>query len=168
LEVGDDRYASRYKQNITQLDVLSLEKYNDSITLIGDLSTGVGLTENTYDCFICTQVLQFIFDVQSAVEWCVRVLKPHGTLLLTVVGTSKISRYEYDRCGEYWRFTDQGVRKLFVQKKELYSTCDVQAYGNFYSCTSFLDGLPIEQCDKKLLMENDLEYQMVITAEVTK
>jgi hypothetical protein len=163
LEVGDSRYTDLYGKGVSKLDVLSISKeQSPAATLIGNLETGEGLPENEYDCFICTQVLQFTYQIVEAAKSCMRVLKPGGALLLSVPGISQISMYEYVRCGEYWRFTDQSIRSLFGKGSE------VEACGNFYACSMFLAGLPIEMVDAGLLLPNDTPYQMVITAKVIK
>ena len=166
LEVGDSRYARRFGKDIEQLDVLSLESNYIESTLIGNLETGEGLPIGVYDCFLCTQVLQFVFNLQKSIQSCVQVLKPGGVLLVTVPGISQISKYEYDTCGEYWRFTVQSLQRLW-QKESLQSVA-VESHGNFYSSISFLDGLPIEQVDTNLLCPCDELYQMIIVAKVIK
>ncbi|GEM_PF-2898356 len=71
------------------------------------------LPSNTIDCFIVTQTLNFIYDVKSAVRGIFHMLKDGGIILATVAGISQISRYDMDRWGDYWRFTD-----LFIKQSE--------------------------------------------------
>ena len=62
-----------------------------------------------------TQTLLVIFDFRAAIANCYRALKPGGVLLATFPGISQISRYDMDRWGDYWRFTDLSARRLFEE-----------------------------------------------------
>jgi len=40
----------------------------DTATIVGDLTTGDGIPQGAFDCFIFTQTLQFIYDARAAVD----------------------------------------------------------------------------------------------------
>ena len=61
-------------------------------TIVADLGTGEGLPADAFDCVICTQTLQFIYDVQGAVLALNRALRPGGVVLATMHGIGQISR----------------------------------------------------------------------------
>jgi ubiquinone/menaquinone biosynthesis C-methylase UbiE len=79
------------RENVIKSDILHIDDSNKRATFIGDLSNAPQIPDNTFDCFIMTQTLQYIFDFKKALRTCRRILKPGGTLLLTVPNISPIS-----------------------------------------------------------------------------
>ncbi len=114
LEIADSHYSKKFgSQNVIQFDVLAREKINETITIVGDLETGAGLPQKSFDCIILTQTLNVMYHTRAAIENLYRMLKKNGVLLVTVPGISQISRYDMDRWGDYWRFTTLSIKKLF-------------------------------------------------------
>ena len=106
LEVAESTYTGWYGgDDVTRSDVLYAAEGNPDATVVGDLTTGAGIPEAAYDCFICTQTLQFIYDVRAAVAGTRALLAPGGVLLATVPGISQISREDMRDWGDWWRFT---------------------------------------------------------------
>src|SRR3954469_9296795 len=92
LEVGENAYTVEYGgRRVTQSDILHADDSNPRATLIDDLADGGALPGEAFDCFICTQTLTYIYDVQQAVRTIRRILKPGGVLLATVPGISQMS-----------------------------------------------------------------------------
>jgi hypothetical protein len=71
--------------------------------------------------------LQYIFDVEAAVDHAHRALRSGGTVLCAVPVTSRIRRAQIDR--EYWRFTAGTCRRLFARKFDE-GAVDVRGSGN--------------------------------------
>ena len=113
LEIAENTYTRKFDHGVTSFEVLHVDTSNRMATVIGDLTQPNTLPEKMVDCFICTQTLNFIYDARKAIEGCFRVLKDGGVFLGTVSGISQISRYDMDRWGDYWRFTDLSLKKLF-------------------------------------------------------
>jgi hypothetical protein len=114
LEIAENTYSKQFGSNVTAYEILNFDDSNKNATIIGDLTKPETLPENTINCFICTQTLNFIFDVQNAIIGCYKLLCPGGVLLATVSGISQISRYDMNRWGDYWRFTDLSINFLFL------------------------------------------------------
>ena len=126
-----------------------------------DLTKSDTIKENYYDVFICTQTLNFIYDVRSAIRGCFNLLKPGGVMLATVAGNiSQISRYDMDRWGDYWRFTDKSIRLLVGET--FGDNVSVYPFGNSMAATAFIQGLCVEEVDNKLLDVCDPDYSIVI------
>jgi len=109
LEVKDSSYTRRFGTDVERSDILDIDARNPHATFIADLAAANELPSETFDCFILTQTLQYIFDVRSAIEHAHRILRPGGTLLCMIPSLSRIAP-EYT---DYWRFTEASCARLF-------------------------------------------------------
>jgi SAM-dependent methyltransferase len=168
LEVADDQYTRRYgRASVDRSEVLHVDERDGRATLIGDLGTGHGLPNDRFDCFICTQTLQYVFPLQSAMAHIHRLLKPGGVLLLSVPGISQISPYDRDRWGEHWRFTPQSVQRLLVGVFDA-DAVDVRGHGNVLAAIGFLHGLACEDLSAQELDYEDDRYPLLVTARARR
>lgn len=168
LEVGDASYTHRFgSSRVTRADILHTPPGGRSATLVGDLSTGQGIPVNAFDAMILTQVLPFIFDLHGTLRTIHRCLRPGGVALITVAGISQISRYDMDRWGDYWRFTNLSCQRLF---EPVFGAPHVQvnAYGNVLAATAFLQGLPSQMLTPEELDYLDPDYQLLLTIRAVK
>jgi hypothetical protein len=166
LEAGSDTYLHRFSDKVHCYDILGVEP-SENITLLANLATGANIPHETYDCIILTQTIQMIYHCERAVQNAINALKEGGTLLLTASGISQISRYDMDRWGEFWRFTDRCMERLL--ERAAYG-CDVEVvtYGNVAVAKAFLDGRAAQELGTEVLDFNDNDYQVVVCARVTK
>ena len=168
LEVAEDAYTVQYGGNrVAASDILHVDGSNPRATFIGDLGAANDLPSDTFDCFICTQTLTYIYDVQQAVKTIHRILRPGGVLLTTVPGISQMSPYDRDRWGEYWRFTAQSLGRLLGEPFGSDNVA-VEAYGNVLSSTAFLQGLCCDDLRKDELDHRDQRYQMLVAGRAVK
>lgn len=168
LEVAESTYSHKFGRNVTNFQILHYDTSNDIATITGDLSAPESLPSGVCDCFICTQTLNFIFDVQSAIKGSYKLLSPGGIFLGTVAGLSQISRYDMDRWGDYWRFTDLSV-KLMFEKVFGENMVETVVFGNALAATAFIQGIPVEEIlNKNKLMEIDDNYQLIIGIKAIK
>jgi len=168
LEIGDDNYTKKFGGGrVTKNEVLHVVEGNPKATIVADLTCADHIPSQTFDCIICTQTLQFIYEVPVATRTLHRILKPGGVLLATFSGISQISRYGMDRWGDYWRFTDASARRLFddVFGPE---NVDITVYGNVLVACAYLYGLAAEELRQEELDYYDPEYQVLITVRATK
>jgi SAM-dependent methyltransferase len=168
LEIADDRYTRQFGgSKVTCSDVLNLTPDNPHATIIADLASADVIPSNTFDCVIFTQTLQYIYEPPAAVKTLYRVLKPGGVLLASFPVISQICRYDMDRWGDYWRFTDASTRRLLgsVFTPE---TLTVRAHGNILAAISFLHGLAAQEMTPPELEHHDPDYQILITARAVK
>ncbi len=168
LEVGDDAYTRRFGgAAVVQRDVLHVDPAHPGVTLVGDLGRGTGLPAGRYDCFICTQTLQYVFALPAAVRHARQLLRPGGVLLLSVPGISAISPYDRDRWGEHWRFTPQSVQRLLADAFGA-AAVQVQGHGNVLAAVGFLHGLACEDLTPHELDHADDRYPVLITARAVR
>ncbi len=168
LEIGDASYTRLFGgDRVAKSDVLHVTPDNPRATLVGNMATGEGIPSDRFDCMILTQTLPFIYDVQAAVVNAHSALKPSGVLLATLPGISQISRYDMDRWGDYWRFTDASARRLFGSIFGL-GNVTVETYGNVMAACAFLHGLAAEELKQAELDYQDPDYQVIITVRAVK
>jgi SAM-dependent methyltransferase len=168
LEIGGNVYTRKFGSNkIVHSDVLHIVGSNPQATLIGDLSNAPQIQDNTFDCIICTQTLQFIPDVESTIRTLRRILKPKGVVLATVPIISQLDIVKDDQWIDYWRFTAKGITLLFTKHFAL-EDVQVHAYGNVLTAISFLHGLSTEELAPHELQYSDPAYNMVVAVHAVK
>ncbi len=168
LEVAESHYTHRFGAGrVSAAEVLHVDPAHAGATWVADLADGAALPSARFDAFICTQTLQYIFDLPAAVATIHRILRPGGVLLLTVPGISQISPYDRDRWGEHWRFTPQSVQRLLGPA---FGDGDVQvqAHGNVLAAIGFLHGLACEDLTLPELDHADDRYPVLVTARCRK
>jgi hypothetical protein len=167
LEVADAGYTRRFGgSRVTESAVLHATPGNANATLMGDLATGEGIPAARYDAIVLTQVLQFIYDIHSAVTHAHAALKPGGTLLATFTVIAPISRYDADRWGEYWRPTTQACQRLFGDV--FGDGVDVRSHGNHITAHAAIAGLAAEELREDEMAPSDPDYPVVITVLATR
>jgi hypothetical protein len=166
-EIADNTYSKSFGIDIKKLEVLHYTDDNKNATIIGDLTQCDTLPNETIDCFILTQTLNFIYDFKSAIKGLHYMLKKDGIALVTVAGICQISRYDMDRWGDYWRFTDLSIKKIF---EEIFGegNVEVETYGNVLATTALIQGIVAEELTKKELFYKDKNYQLTITIKASK
>lgn len=164
LEVKDSGYTDRYGAAVERADVLDIDPANPHATIIADLAAADTIPSDTFDCFVLTQTLLLIYDVQSAVAHAYRILRPGGVLLVTVPAVSRIC---ISLKNDYWRFTVASCSALFG---EVFGPDDivVRSYGNVLTATAFLTGMAYEELTGKELDAHDENIPLIITVRAVK
>lgn len=163
LEIGDNEYTLRFGGNaVTQSDILHIDDSNKQATFIGDLSNAPQLPNDAFDCIVLTQTLHLIYNYKDALATCFRILKPGGTLLLTVPGISHIDQGEWKDIW-LWAFTQASIKRLLAEVFPTEHTT-VDTFGNVLAATAFLYGMGLPEVKKAQLDETDPHYQVIITA----
>lgn len=172
LEVGDAFYTRRFGGDRVRVsEVLHRDESNPQATIVADLADGAGLADARFDCFVCTQTLQYLYRPAAALATVHRILRPGGVLLLTAPGISQISPYDRDRWGEHWRFTPQSMTRLlqdagFVDGER--RDVEVSGPGNVLTAVAFLHGLACEDLRAEELAHLDDRYPLVVTARAVR
>ena len=140
LEIAAPDYTSKFGTGVERSDILMATEGNPQATIVGDLADAPQIPDDTFDCAIVTQTLQFIYDVRAALATLHRILVPGGVLLATAPGLTKISRIEDEEFGEWWHYTGRSLRRL---GEETFpgGSVEVETYGNVLSASGFLYGL---------------------------
>jgi hypothetical protein len=152
LEVADTSYVVRF----------GADRVARATALDGRADLGIKetLPDAEFDCFVCTQTLNFIFDVGAALAGCRHVLKAGGVLMGTVAGTSQTSRYDAQRWGDYWRMSPMAMERLLVTAG--FIDIRITPFGNLVAAIALLQGIAAEELpDRELLAEYDPDYVIV-------
>lgn len=162
LEVGDRQFTAEFFElNQVKSDILDFSKGQD-------LTKTDTLEKDKYDLFICTQTLQEIYDIKSAIKGTYYSLKKGGVLLATVAGNiSPVARYDSERWGYYWGFTEESIKLLF---EEVFGkdNVEVEGYGNAATATAFVQGLALEDLDNSVLDYHDRNLDILIGIRAVK
>jgi SAM-dependent methyltransferase len=165
LEVGDARYATQFGREVSGVDVVDIRSTNTAATIVADLSDAEAIPANTFDCFVLTQTLQYVADVDAALVHVRRVLKPGGILLGTVPGLSALDRGHLD--SDAWRFTPRGCEILFA-RAWAGDDVEVAAHGNVLAATAFLYGIVQEELSPAELAADDERFPVIVSIRAVK
>jgi SAM-dependent methyltransferase len=163
LEIGDDNYSRRFGgPAVAKQDVLHIHPGNPAATIVGDLASPQTLPSDAFDCIILTQTLQYVFDLQAAVQQIRRALRPGGVALITVPAISPICGDEW-RDSHYWLFTTRAVERLLSGSFDS-DKVSVSSFGNLYAASAFLHGAAVEEVNRRKLAPVNPEYAITVVA----
>lgn len=166
LEVMNTRYTDRFGSGVAKSDVLDVDAGNAAATVVADLAAADAVASASFDCFILTQTLQYVFDVEAALRHVHRILRPGGSVLCTVPVVSRIgSGPELE--SECWRFTPLACAKLF-ERAFRPGTVHVRGRGNVLTCVAFLVGMAAEELTAHELETDDQFFPLLVTVLATK
>jgi SAM-dependent methyltransferase len=166
LEVGNARYAQAFDDAAPEgVEIVDIDAANSEATILADLSAAGSLPAGRFDCFILTQTLQLVSDLEAALQNAWQSLASGGVLLLSVPGITRADpdQVEADR----WRFTAPGLDTIIAR------TCvdgnrEVVGYGNLTSAVAFLMGLAAEELEQHELTASDPHFPVVVCARVQR
>jgi SAM-dependent methyltransferase len=152
LEIADADYTERFGVDVERSDVLDIDPSNAAATIVADLAAADNIPSESFDCFILTQTLQDVYDLEKAVHHTHRILRRGGTVLCTAPSVSRVGAKDLD--STYWRFTAAGCSRLFENAFPK-GIVDVRACGNVLSAVAFLVGMAYEELSPKELDVGD-------------
>lgn len=167
LEIGDNDYTIRFGgERILRSDILHINEHNPMATIIGDISNAPHIPDNCFDCIVLTQTLHLIYDFKEALHTCHRILKPGGTLLLTVPGITPIDHGQWKESW-YWSFTDKAIGKLLAESFP-HGKIGIKAFGNVFTAAAFLYGMGLQEVASARLKYHDPHFQVIVAGKATK
>jgi SAM-dependent methyltransferase len=167
LEIAAPDYTSKFGRDVNQVDILMASEGHPQATIVGDLADAPHIPDDTFDCAIVTQTLQFVYDIRGAFATLHRILAPGGVLLATVPGITKISPPEDEEWGEWWHYTGRSARRLGEEAFGV-GNVDVRTYGNVLSAAGFLYGLAASDLRPEELAVSDRLYEVTIGIRAVK
>ena len=167
LEIAAPDYTTRFGNGVERVDVLMAREGNAQATIVADLADAPQIPDDTFDCAIVTQTLQFVWDAPAALSTLHRILAPGGVLLATVPGITKISPPEDEEFGEWWHFTARSARRLAEQAFGE-GAVEVEAFGNVLAASGFLYGLAASDLRAEELDARDRLYEVIVGVRAVK
>lgn len=114
---GGEVYANKYGDRSVKVKMMTSNRHkevNAEADFFADLDDANTLPEEKFDCIIATQVIMYVNDVEQTLINLKSMLKPGGTLILTVPGPlfhhSKNSHHMYSFTEESLKYV---VDKIF-------------------------------------------------------
>ncbi|HEC27450.1 MAG TPA: SAM-dependent methyltransferase [Gammaproteobacteria bacterium] len=164
LEFQEDSYTTKYgKANVQTVDIINREADRAESTIVADLTAENDIPSNQFDCIICTYTLHIIFDAEKVVSEMHRILKPGGTLFVSVPDIT----INYPNFPELWRFTAEGLGALLA-KYFGDKSVSVSGFGNSLTAAGELRGLAVSDFSESELTYRDPRYSLVICARAVK
>jgi SAM-dependent methyltransferase len=111
---------------------------NPAADLLGCVES-LPVEDGTFDVVLCTQVLEHCDDPAQAVRELRRVTAPGGRVLASTHGVQVYHPSPVD----YWRWTHEGLRRLFEQNAD-WSSLQVEAGAGTASALAMLLGIYVE------------------------
>ena len=164
LEVANDAYIRRFDTGVTSTDVLHVDGSNPHATIVADLTDARNVDSDQFDCFILTQTLQFVYDVERAVGEVYRLLRPQGVVLATLPA---LSRLDPSGGTDFGRFTAASCERLFGAVFGA-GNVTVTAKGNVLAAIAFLAGLAAEELSQRELDVEDELFPLLVTVRAVK
>jgi len=106
-------YAPLFEGRVAHHCVLDIE-IAEGVDVVGD-ARQMPIASGSIDVVLCTQVLEHIREPVAVVAEIWRILKPGGTLLLTVPGIFP----QHGSPGDYWRYMPEGLTCLLQNFKRV-------------------------------------------------
>lgn len=164
LEVKEPEFAQRLgDRRVTRVHVVDIRRDNEQATIVADLCEPRSLPAAQFDCFILTQTLHLLPDVDAALANAWQTLAENGVLLLSVPTISRIDPVESD----FWRFTPSGLEKL-LRAAFPDASVEVAGYGNVVAALSAILGLAAHEVAPSKLRAVDRFFPIVACARVEK
>lgn len=167
LEIAAPDYTTRFGSGVERVDILMAAEGNSLATIVADLTDAPQIPDNTFDCAIVVQTLQYVYDVKAAIATLHRILAPEGVLLATVPGLTKISPPENEVFGEWWHYTARSVRRM-AEEAFGEGNVEVVSYGNVLVAAGFLYGLAASDLSPAELDAHDPLYEVVVGLRAVK
>jgi SAM-dependent methyltransferase len=167
MEIASSSYIERFGgDRVAKKHVLHVKGWGKD-AIRGNLETGEGLTENMLDCLICTQTLQYIYNLKDTAKNIYNILKPGGVALITVPGIKALSEYDNKNWGEKWSFTSKSLAETF---EPVFGSDNVEinSYGNVKIAVAYLYGLCAQDLDSSDFDYNDEMYPFLLTVRVKR
>jgi hypothetical protein len=166
LEVKDASYTVRFGgSSVSASDVLDIDPNNVDATVVADLCDEGSLPAARFDCFVLTQTLHLLSDVQTGLRNAWQALAPGGVLLLTAPTLARVDRHLTEI--DFWRFTPRGLERLLADACPD-AEAEVEGRGNLITAIAFLAGLSADELKAEELAHADPFFPILACARVRK
>src|SRR3954453_5616788 len=155
LEFGKPWYTNRFGAGVTKADVLTAphdaDFYNGA-EIVADLTKPNDIPSDTYDCIVCTQVINVVPEYSAMIRELHRILRPGGVLLIAVPHVNM----NYPKNPGLFRFTPDGL--MVILTPTFGDNVTIRSYGNSLTGAALLRGLVASELPKRALDYYDEYY----------
>lgn len=167
LEIGDDSYARKVGgDKPSKIEIVDIDSNNTRATIMADITNAKHIEDESFDCIILTQTLQYVYDLQAAFRSLYRILKKNGVLLITVPASTGMPCKD-PTDSWYWAFTPASMRRLTLEQFSADNTI-TSSYGNLTALIGFLRGLASEEIGQPELDHCDPKFPVVACVRAVK
>jgi SAM-dependent methyltransferase len=163
LEFGWPDYKAYFDPaRVERYDIMSLTS-GEHVTIVADVQKMPQVTDASFDCIVCTQVLLLVPDPFAAAAEIYRVLTPGGLLLMTVPRVS-LTAPRNGFPGDYWRFTEDSLRLLLAP----FSEVSISIHGNPIAAFCAANRIAIEDASRADLDWADPRFPLHVNVYARK
>lgn len=172
-EMEDRRYTELYGDTRRIRESYIIEHYvdfpeNERFGLDMDLSTGEGVIAEKFDCFICTQTLTYIINLEKAIDSLIKMLKQGGILLITFPGMlHRASAQELDAYKPLYGILPSAIHKLLTPYLDNIEY-SMEVYGNVKCAVATLYGIPSDVFTEEEMLKKDEDYPLLVGMKIKK
>lgn len=127
LGCGNAPFKDYLADHVSVYHTLDLWPRSDEVTYVGDVQNMDMISSDSYDSAICLEVLEHVPNPCHALGEINRILKPDGTVIISVPHLSRLHDVPYD----YFRFTIYGLHHLLSESG--FEVLEVQRKGGLFS-----------------------------------
>ncbi len=165
MEMSRSTYTDAYGgARVTSVTIVDIDRSNEQATRYCDLCEPGSLPADAFDCIVFTQTLQYLADLDTAIENLWRALRPGAVLLLTVPAASRVAPVD----GDYWRFTPAGLAVMLRDRLPAEALVTTSGRGNSFAVAAQVVAASVEDVGRPSLVANDPAYPVVAMARVVK
>lgn len=167
LELLDSRYTDQFgKDRVHDSQILDINPDNRQATIVADLGEPNSLPAETFDCFVLTQTLHFVADLEAGLMNAWTTIKSGGSILISMPVVSRLDpTMGHER--DFWRLTPAGLG--YILKRTLPDAdIHVEGHGNLVTSVAFLYGLAAEELSEADYRLDDPHFPLVACARVVK
>ena len=165
LEVRDPSYTRAFGgAAVCRSGVVDIDPSNPMANIVADLGQRDSLPAGEFSCFILTQTLQLIPDLEAAIANAWRALRPGGVLLASVPTVAKV---DPDSPHDLWRMTPEGLSQV-VSRSRPWAEVSVVGYGNMLTAMALLMGVAAEELRPAELRSHDPAFPVIACARARK
>jgi SAM-dependent methyltransferase len=107
---GTQPFRAVVEGQVTRYLALDVEARTDGVDYIADLEDMSVVPDSSVDTVLCSEVLEHVPHPDRAIGEIARVLKPGGSLVITVPFMARLHEEPHD----YFRYTRHGLRRLLL------------------------------------------------------
>lgn len=108
---GPSPYSFIFRNRISNHVRIDHERVSHEPDVVCDVSE-MPVKDNSIDCILCTQLLEYILEPHQLIDNFSRIIKPGGKVLLSAPFIYPVHHKSLD----YFRYTDSCLRKLFQDR----------------------------------------------------